>query len=96
VTYFVNRLTLISLAGDPGGQMLTGHAAIGNGRLSGTPTVALTSHTRLLVSLPEHDGADPDAARRVYDVAGPSGLPAPAMPDGRKERARVSWGRDGR
>jgi hypothetical protein len=96
VTYFVYRLTLISLAGDPDGQMLTGHATIGNGRLSGTPTVALTSHTPLLVSLLEHDGADPDAARRVYEVAGPSGLSAPAKPDGRKERARVSWRRDGR
>jgi hypothetical protein len=56
VTYFVNRLTLISLAGNPGGQLLTGHAAIGDGRLSGTPTVALTSHTRLLVYLLEPDG----------------------------------------
>ena len=95
MTYFVNRLTLISLAGDPGGQVLTGHTAIGDGRLSGTPAVALTSHTWLLVSLREHDGADPDA-RRVYDVAGPSGLPVPAKPDGRKEMARVSWGSDGR
>lgn len=56
----------------------------------------LIGHRPLLVSPLEHDSADPDLPRRVYQVGGPSGWPAPAKPEGRKGRARVSWRRDGR
>lgn len=60
------------------------------------PLVALTRKTLLLVALLKHDGADPDVPGRAYGFAGPSELSAPALPDAREERARVSWRRDGR
>lgn len=56
----------------------------------------LTRRRPLLVSLLEHDNADPHMPRRVHQMAGPSGRSVPAKPEGRKGRARVSWRHDGR
>jgi hypothetical protein len=85
--------SFIPLVGDPDGRSLSGHAAIWNGQPSAGQTVTLTGQTPLLVALLELDGADPEVPRRAYDVAGPSGLSAPAMPDGRRRQRRAcgSW-----
>jgi hypothetical protein len=83
VTDVVYLLPLISLAADADGQVLTGHATIRHRQPWGTPTVIVTDHTPL-------------RTRRAYEVAGPSGLPAPAQRDGRKGRAGMYWRPDGR
>jgi hypothetical protein len=64
-------------------------------RFSIIPLVALASRTSLLAARREHD-RNPDVPRPVHDVAGPSGLSAPAKPDGREGKARVSWRCGGR
>lgn len=58
--------------------------------------VALASRTSLLAARLDQYVGNPDVPRRVHDVAGPSGLSAPATPDGREGKARVSWRRGGR
>jgi hypothetical protein len=65
-------------------------------RFSIIPLVALASRTPLPATRLEHDGGNPDVPRHVHHVAGPSGLSAPATPDGREGKARVSWRFGGR
>jgi hypothetical protein len=60
------------------------------------PPIAPASRRSLLATRLEHDGGNPDVPSHVYRVAGPSGLSAPAAPDGRKGKARVPWRRSGR
>ena len=60
-------------------------------RFSIIPLVALASRTPLLDTRLEHDGGNPDVPRHVCHVAAPSGLSAPATPDGREGKACVSW-----
>jgi len=60
------------------------------------PLIALAGRRSLLATRLEHDGGNPDVPSHVYRVAGPSGLSAPATPDGREGKARVSWRCGGR
>jgi hypothetical protein len=92
VTDVVYLLPLISLAADADGQVLTGHATIGHRQ----PWGPVTNRTPLLISVLRHDGTDSDGPRRASEVAGPSGLSAPAKRAGRKGRAGLYWRPDGR
>jgi hypothetical protein len=60
------------------------------------PLIAPAGRRSLPAIRLEHDGGNPDVPSHVDRVAGLSGLSAPATPDGRKGKARVSWRCGGR
>jgi len=97
VTDFVHPDSFIPLIVDSYGWMLTGHAVIEE-QPPGSPAIALTGRTPLLVALRQRNGADPNVPSDTFGVAFPSGLSAPAMPGGREGQrvTGVSWRFDGR
>jgi hypothetical protein len=80
------------LVGDREGLSVTDFVS----RFSIIPLVALASRKPLLATRLEHYGRNPDVPRHVHHVAGPSGLSAPATPDGREGKAGVPWRFGGR
>jgi hypothetical protein len=90
--------SFIPLAGDLGDLVLTGHAAMGNGRPPGGLTVTFRGETPPFAARLALGSAGADVPRGAHEVAGRAGLAAPAVPDGgrREGRACGSWRPDGR